>query len=86
MSIKLNLKVLKWAFVIGLILVVILLMINITKTRECIANPFTYGAKSIENSQTGGVSCVCSFDSPNYAPFYFNKENVSTVFYDINPQ
>lgn len=47
--------------------------------KQCLGNPFTYGANEIENEETGDLSCTCYFESQNYAPFYFNNKEVEVL-------
>lgn len=49
------------------------------EANECMGNPLTYGADKITDEVNGGVSCICSFGSPNYANFYFDEEVVETI-------
>lgn len=49
------------------------------EANECMGNPFTYGANKITGDATGGIRCTCSFDSIDYANFYFDEEVVETI-------
>lgn len=44
---------------------------------KCISNPLIYGANKAITIDSGDLMCSCSFSNPSYAPFYFNKENMS---------
>lgn len=48
----------------------------IKDTKQCVANPFSYGIEKIE-PEDSSLSCSCFFSNPGYAPFYFNKENIN---------
>ncbi len=44
---------------------------------ECLSNPLVYGAKKAITVDSGPLMCSCSFQSPLYAPFYFDDKNIS---------
>lgn len=56
-----------------------LITLGFKDAKQCMGNPFTYGADKIESKATGNLHCTCSFASPDYAPFYFNNEEVRTI-------
>ncbi len=56
-----------------------LITLGFKEAKQCMGNPFTYGADKIETKETGDLHCICSFSSPDYAPFRFNKEEVKTM-------
>ncbi len=66
--------------ILGLILCIFVMLLAMTfiikNTKQCDANPFTYGVKKI-TPHDSELLCSCSFSNPRYAPFYFDKDNVS---------
>ncbi len=57
-------------------LVLIVLMFFIIKdNRDCISNPFTYGADKISH-ENNNVYCNCYFDNPSSNTFSFNKKEI----------
>ncbi len=60
------------------------LALGLKDSKECLGNPLIYGANKISTPETGDLFCTCSFSSPDYAPFYFNEEKVSTLTSPIN--
>lgn len=47
--------------------------------KQCLGNPFVYGANEIENKETGDLYCTCYFENLKYAPFYFNNEEINVL-------
>lgn len=67
-------------FLMGLFVLILLFMVlGFRDGSKCLANPFIYGANKITSDETGEIRCVCSMDNPRYAPFYFNKDEVSLL-------
>ena len=68
-------------FLVLLIIVAFVAFISIVmglkESKECLGNPFTYGAKQIETPHTGNLICNCFFSNPKYAPFIFDSNNIS---------
>lgn len=56
-----------------------LVTLGFKEAKQCMGNPFTYGADKLESEKTGDLHCTCSFSSPDYAPFYFDNEEVKTI-------
>lgn len=74
------------AITIILILLFILVMLVVQDNKECVNNPFVYGANKIYKTDNVNVVCQCSFlDHPTYASFYFTKENISINSYLNEP-
>jgi hypothetical protein len=59
-----------------LLLFGILIFLYITQKNECMNSPFTYGAGKISQGNLS-VMCTCYFNDFKYAPFYFDKHNVT---------
>ncbi len=59
------------------------LALGFKDANQCLGNPFIYGANELESEVTGKLYCTCYFGSPEYAPFYFNNEEVA-VLTDFN--
>jgi len=47
--------------------------------KDCMSNPFIYGANKITNNDTGNLYCTCSFASFEYFNFYFDNEEVEVL-------
>ena len=47
--------------------------------KDCMGNPFIYGANKITNEDTGNLYCTCSFANFGYMNFYFNNEEVEVL-------
>ena len=47
--------------------------------KACSGNPFTYGAEKMEGDRQGDLFCTCRFSNQDYAPFYFNNEEVAVL-------
>lgn len=79
---KKNIKILGLAIGIMILIflfVIAFLFLGLNQAKQCMGNPFTYGAKNIVNDDTGSLYCVCNFESPDYAPFYFNNATIDTL-------
>lgn len=66
-----------WFLILMTFIVLLLTYLSFNDGQKCVSNPFVYGADKLSSEETGNLFCSCSFSNPNYAPFYFNKENVS---------
>ena len=55
------------------------LALGFKDSNQCLGNPFIYGVNKLESEVTGELYCTCYFESPNYAPFYFNNEEVAVL-------
>lgn len=42
---------------------------------ECLTSPLNYGMEKLRGGDLI-ITCYCSFNNPNYAPFFFNKTGV----------
>ena len=62
-----------------LLLVGFFLFLGINDAKECVGNPFVYGANEIVNEKTGSIYCACSFASPDYARFYFDNDSIGVI-------
>jgi len=70
---KIFLFILLIAAFIGLVSI----LIGLKESKECLGNPFVYGANKIENYETGILTCTCFFSNPKYAPFIFDNTNIT---------
>ena len=61
-----------------LLLIGLYLFLGLKDAKQCLGNPFLYGANKITNEDTGKIYCSCSFESFDYAPFYFNEDSIDT--------
>ena len=52
------------------------LFLGLKDAKQCLGNPFIYGANKITNEDTGDLYCSCSFGSFEYAPFSFDKDSI----------
>lgn len=55
------------------------LIFGFKDANQCLNNPLIYGANKLENQDTGSLTCICNFNSPEYASFYFNSEDVGIL-------
>lgn len=85
--IKITAIFLVFLMVMGIILATLIMGI-IRKNKECLENPFVFGAR---NSQEKGIELICSCSSPNtpgFQDFYFDNESIYLVkpsgLYDLN--
>ena len=76
---KLNYRIITYIQLGLFVLVALFFTLGMKDSKECLENPFTYGANDLQNPETGDVMCICNFENSNYAPFYFDKDNVSTL-------
>ncbi len=60
----------------ALLLAGLFLVLGFRDGQRCVGNPFIYGANKIANRDTGSVFCSCSFNHPEYAPFYFDNDSI----------
>ncbi len=65
-----------WIMCFLFLLMGFFLVSGMDDAKECLGNPFIYGARNIINEETGNLHCSCTFESHNYAPFYFNNESL----------
>ena len=65
------------AIIILLILALIFLGFLSKDGQECLSNPLLYGANKVVSNDSGGLLCRCYYDSPKYAPFYFNTTSLN---------
>ena len=65
-----------WVMCFLFIIMGFCLLLGMKDAQQCLGNPFIYGANNIVNDDTGDISCSCSFTSPNYAGFNFNKDSL----------
>lgn len=78
----------KWFKIfIGLLLIAsfvafVSILMGLKESKECLGNPFIYGANKIENANTGALTCNCFFSNPRYVPFMFDHNNVSVSKYE----
>lgn len=73
-------KHLLWTIIIllfGYMLIGYIAFFSFEDSKQCLANPFTYGAEKIATENTGDLFCSCSFQNLEYAPFGFDKEEVA---------
>ena len=68
-----------YVLVIGVIVISSLFFFAMKDGGRCLGNPMVYGANKAVNEATGPIQCSCSFQSPSYAPFYFDTKGMSTV-------
>ena len=76
---KINKEILFYIMLILFFLMAILMFLGLKDAEKCLGNPFKYGANKITSQDTGDINCVCSFESAEYAPFYFNKEEIGVL-------
>ena len=72
-------KILNIILTIVLIFGIIIVIFAYNDGNKCLSNPFLYGVNKIINENSGELTCTCSFESPNYAPFYFNSEEIKVL-------
>ncbi len=65
--------------VLGYLIIGYLVFWGFNDYKQCSGNPFTYGAKKMEGDSQGELLCTCRFSNSNYAPFYFNNEEVAVL-------
>jgi len=65
-----------WILCFLFIIMGFFMLLGLKDAEQCLANPFVYGAESITSDKTGNVHCSCNFESPNYAPFYFDNDSL----------
>ncbi len=65
-----------WVMCFLFVIIGFCLLLGMKDAKQCLGNPFIYGASNIVNDRTGDVYCSCSFTSPNYAGFYFDKDSL----------
>lgn len=60
------------AVIVLLLLAIVFLFLLGKDGQECLSNPLVYGANKVVSDDSGGLLCRCYYNSPMYAPFYFN--------------
>jgi len=65
-----------YSLIIAIFLISVIFYFAMKDGSQCIGNPFTYGAESLESEATGDLLCTCTFSEPRYSPFLFNSEDV----------
>ncbi len=78
MSIKKE-RLIVWILCFLFLFVGLFFILGSRDARECVGNPFIYGASKITNEDTGTLLCTCSFGSPDYANFYFDEDSLEIM-------
>ncbi len=67
------------AIAIIMLILTIFVLLNAREGNKCLANPFVYGAKRAETTDSGKLICHCSFENQEYASFFFDSRNISKI-------
>lgn len=62
-----------------LLLMGLFLFLGLKDAKQCLGNPFIYGANKMINKDTGSIYSSCSFESFDYAPFYFDNKEIKVL-------
>lgn len=68
-----------YTLIVAILLISVIFFFAMKDGNKCIGNPLVYGAQKASTSDSGDITCSCSFSNPSYAPFYFDKNNMSVM-------
>ncbi len=72
-------RIFLYAILVTFLFIGLFLTLGLKDAKQCLANPLKYGAEKLQSEYTGELSCFCSFENQELAPFNFNSENISVL-------
>lgn len=69
-------KYMAYIYIFSILVFAMIFYFAMRDGNECLNNPLVYGAKKATTPATVGVMCQCSFLNPDYAPLYFDDDEI----------
>ena len=76
---KINKEILFYIMLVLFFVMAIFMFLGLKDAKQCLDNPFKYGAEKLVNEDTKNLHCNCYFGNTEYAPFYFTEEEIGVL-------